>query len=116
MNTVEQRKSVIEQLNNVKEVVSEKMSKPGYVVAGYGGDTYYAYVGSGRGYEGAALTPVSYSPVIFNSQRAAQREANNGTYRNGRGELIRLEVVEASEYFAKVLESINKNIKFIQNL
>lgn len=103
MNTAEQRKSVIEQLNNAKEVVSEKMSKPGYV-------------GSGRGYEGAALTPVSYSPVIFNSQRAAQREANNGTYRNGRGELIRLEVVEASEYFAKVLEGINKNIEFIQNL
>lgn len=115
-NIAENRKALIEQLRSSQETIGRKRESEGYVVAGYGGDTYYSFVGEGRGYEGAAITPVSSTPVIFNSRRAAQREADNGTYRNGRGDIVKLEVVKAADYFTKLYEDLQKNIDFITNL
>ena len=112
----EKRKALIEQLKSAQDAIGRKRESEGYVVAGYGGDTYYSFVGEGRGYEGAALIPVSSSPVIFSSRKAAQREANNGTYRNGRGDIVKLEVVEAADYFKKLYADFQKNIDFITNL
>ena len=102
--------SVIEKLESTKTAISEKLESKGYVVAGYGGDTYYAYVGKGKGYQGAALAPVSSNPVVFDTVQAANREAHNGTYSNGQGDVIRLEVVEASKYFAKIYADAEKTI------
>lgn len=111
-----QKKALIEQLKDLKEAIGRKRESKGFVVAGYGGDTYYSFVGEGRGYNGAALTPVSSTPVIFNSERAAKREANNDTYRNGYDQDIKLEVVKAAEYFSKLYADVQKNIEFIENI
>lgn len=116
MTQAEARTSIVEQLESAKAAIGEKLETKGYVVAGYGGDTYYAYVGEGKGFQGAALTPVSGNPVVFDTVQAAKREANNGTYRNGRGNVVRLEVVEASAYFAKIYADLEKNIELVKEL
>lgn len=107
----QQQQELIEKLQQRQEELLKKFDAEGYVVAGYGGDTLYTFVGEGRGYKGAALTPVSINPVIFNSERAAQREADNGTYRNGRDEVIGLQVMTAKAYFADLYDRLTKNIE-----
>ena len=106
-----EHKDFIEMLESTREVIGRKMESKGYVVAGNGGETYYAFVGEGNGYKGAALTPVSVNPVIFNSVKAAQREADNGTYRNGNNKVIALEVVPAADYFKNLHDRITRNIE-----
>jgi hypothetical protein len=112
----EAKTSIVEQLESAKAAIAEKLETKGYVVAGYGGDTYYAYVGEGKGYQGAVLTPVSSHPVVFDTVQTAKREAHNGTYKNGRGDVIKLEVVEASKYFAKIYADLEKNIELVKEL
>lgn len=112
----EKRTSIVEQLESAKAAIGEKLGSKGYIVAGYGGDTYYAFVGEGKGFQGAALTPVSGNPVIFDTEKAAKYEANNGTYRNGRGDVVILKVVEASAYFAKIYADLEKNIELVKEL
>lgn len=113
--TVEQRrKEVLAQVYESRAAIERKLDTKGFVVAGYGGDTYYSFVGEGRGFGGAALTPVSQNPVIFNSRKAAEREAYNGTYRNGGGDVIALEVVEAATYFQTIHKMISSNIVWME--
>lgn len=100
---------VVEQLTATQEAIAAKLNSEGYVVAGFGGDTFYAYVGKGKGYEGAELAPKSISPVVFESGYLAN-QVIYGTYKNGRGDVIRLKAMEASKYFAKLHEDITELI------
>lgn len=110
-NLTQEQREFIDTLISTREAIASKKESKGFVVAGNGGDTLYTFVGEGRGYKGAALTPVSINPVIFNSERAAQREADNGTYRNGRDEVIGLQVMTAKAYFADLYDRLTKNIE-----
>ena len=74
----QQQQELIEKLQQRQEELLKKFDAEGYVVAGYGGDTYYCFVGTGRGFNGAALAPLSRRPHIFTTKQEAQREANNG--------------------------------------
>lgn len=112
----QRRKAVLAQVYENLASVEKKLQSEGYVVAGYGGNTYYGYVGEGNGFQGAALTPVTSRPVIFNSRKAAERVANDGTYRNGGGDVIALEVVEAATYFRSVYDSIKEGIKLMEDV
>lgn len=110
------RKALLAQVYENLTQVESKLKSKGYVVAGYGGKTYYGYVGEGNGFQGAALTPVTSRPVIFNSRKAAERVANDGTYRNDGGDVIALEVVEAAAYFRCVYDSIKEGIKLMEDV
>lgn len=110
----QQQQELIEKLLQRQEELLKKFDAEGYVVAGYGGDTYYSFVGTGRGFNGAALAPLSRRPHIFTTKQEAQREADNGIYRNGRDEVIALKVEEARTYFRKIHAEIEKNIQTIK--
>ena len=110
---VKQQEKIINDLRERQNELEGKFSAKGYVVAGYGGDTYYAYIGEGRGFGGAALAPISRKPVIFETQEAARKEAYNGTYRNGANEIIKLKVIGASHYFRTIHGIIEQSIKTI---
>ena len=110
----QQQQELIEKLQQRQEELLKKFDAEGYVVAGYGGDTYYCFVGTGRGFNGAALATLSRRPHIFTTKQEAQREANNGIYRNGRDEVIALKVEEARTYFRKIHAEIEKNIQTIK--
>lgn len=115
-NLTPEQKNLLDQLTGVQQSLKAKREKEGFVVAGSSKDgTYYAFVGEGRGYKGASLSPASSFPVIFNSRKAAEREAVNGYYSNGHGNLINLEVVEASVYFGKLYEDVTKSIEWLNN-
>lgn len=104
----QQQQELIEKLQQRQEELLKKFDAEGYVVAGYGGDTYYCFVG------GAALAPLSRRPHIFTTKQEAQREANNGIYRDGRDEVIALKVEEARTYFRNIHAEIEKNIQTIK--
>ena len=108
------QQEIIEDLQKRQEKLAAKFNAHGFVVAGYGGDTYYTFVGVGRGFNGAALAPMSRNPRIFETRAEAQREANNGIYRNGRDEVIELKVIGASHYFRTIHGMIEKNIETIK--
>ena len=111
MAAKELQKASIKRLINVRESIGRKLGTEGYVVAGLGGDMLYAYVGEGKGYKGAALMPANINPVIFNTSKAAQRVASDGVYKNGNGNVIKLEVVEAASYFN---ELYNRATQYIE--
>ena len=111
---IKHQEKILNDLRERQKELEGKFSAKGFVVAGYGGDTYYAYIGEGRGFGGAALAPISWKPVIFDTQEAARKEAYNGTYRNGANELIRLKVIGASHYFRTIHGIIEKNIRMIK--
>ncbi len=111
MAAKELQKAFIKRLINVRESIGRKLGTEGYVVAGLGGDMLYAYVGEGKGYKGAALTPANINPVIFNTSKAAQRVASDGVYKNGNGNVITLEVVEAASYFNELYNRATQNIE-----
>lgn len=92
----------IERLQQRQNELLEKFNATGYVVAGYGGNTYYCFVGYGHGFNGAALSPMSRHPKIFDAYKDAEREAYNGIYLNGRYEEIELEVIKAGDYFCRI--------------
>lgn len=76
----------IEKLQKKLDELQERFNEQGYVAAGYGGNTYYCFVGAGRGFNGAALVPLSTYPKIFDTYQGAKCEAYNGIYMNGRNE------------------------------
>lgn len=115
-NFEQARANVLEQLNSRLDKIEAKLGKEGFVVAGFGGDTYYAFVGLGRGFQGAALTPISINPVIFSSEQAAQREANNGIYKNGMGDVIDLQVKKASEYFSYLHRQTRETLEYMKEM
>lgn len=106
----------IERLQQKQNELSKKFNATGYVVAGYGGDTYYCFVGPGRGFNGAALAPMSRCPKIFDTYGVARYEAYNGIYRNGRNEVIELEVINAGEYFHKIHALIEKHLQTFKDM
>lgn len=115
-NLEQARANVLEQLNRRLDEIEAKMGKEGFVVAGFGGDTYYTFVGQGRGLQGAALTPISINSVIFSSEQAARREANNGIYKNGSGDVIDLRVKKASEYFSYLHRQARETLESVKEI
>ena len=112
----EMQQEYIEKLRQRQEQLIKKFDAKGYVVAGYGGDVYYCYVGKGRGFNGAALAPQSGRPHIFSMREDAYREAHNGTYKNGHGKVIELRVVDAGAYFRYIHCLIERCIRTIEEL
>ena len=56
----QQQQELIEKLQQRQEELLKKFDAEGYVVAGYGGDTYYCFVGTGRG---ASPTPLKNKAI-----------------------------------------------------
>ena len=106
----------IERLQQELNDLSKKFNAAGYVVAGYGGDTYYCFVGPGRGFDGAALVPMSKYPKIFDTYKDAKREAYNGIYMNGRHEVIELEVIKAGDYFHRIHTMVERGLQTLKEL
>lgn len=114
LNQIQQE--YIEILRERQAQLVKKFNTKGYVVAGYGGDVYYCYIGKGRGYDGAALVPQGQSPHIFSMREEAYREAHNGTYRNRHGKVIELRVVDAGDYFRYIHCLIERAIRIFEEL
>lgn len=110
LDLIEQQKKFLKQLQERQEYLRSMFGTEGFVVAGYGGDTYYAYVGVGNGFNGAALLPISSKPVVFDTLKDARKEAVNGFYRNGHNDLIVLRAVKADTYFRRIYEIFEKNL------
>ena len=106
----------IERLEQKQNELSKKFNATGYVVAGYGGNTYYCFVGPGRGFNGAALVPMSKYPKIFDTYQDAKREAYNGIYKNGRNDVIELEVIEAGAYFCRIHAIIEQSLQTLKEM
>ena len=106
----------IERLRERQAQLVKKFNTKGYVVAGYGGNVYYCYVGKGIGFNGAALVPQGQRPHIFSMREEAYREAHNGTYRNGHGKVIELRVVDAGAYFRYIHCLIEREIRIFEEL
>lgn len=101
----------IERLQQRQNELLEKFNATGYVVAGYGGETYYCFVGEGHGFNGAALSPISRHPKIFDTYKDAEYVAYNGIYMNGRNDIIELEVIKAGAYFRRVHTIIERALQ-----
>ena len=114
MNRMQQE--YIERLQQEQNELLKKFNATGYVVAGFGGDTYYCFVGYGHGFNGAALSPMSRHPKIFDAYKDAEREAYNGIYLNGRYEEIELEVIKAGAYYRRIHTMIEKNLQTFKEL
>lgn len=102
----------IERLRERQAQLVKKFDTKGYVVAGFGGDVYYCYVG--KGFNGAALVPQGQRPHIFSVKKDAYREAHNGTYRNGHGNIIELRVVDAGAYFRYIHCLIERGMRILE--
>ena len=103
----------IERLQQRQNELLEKFDATGYVVAGYGGDTYYCYIGEGNGFNGAALAPMSGHPKIFDAYQDAECKAYN-IYMNGRNDIVELDVITAGTYFRRIhamIERLLQNFK-----
>ena len=114
MNRMQQE--YFDRLQQRQNELLAKFDATGYVVAGFGGDTYYCFVGKGYGFNGAALAPMSRRPKIFDTYGVARYEACNGIYKNGRNEVIELEVIEAGAYFRRIHTIIEKNLQTFKEL
>ena len=110
------QREYVDRLQQRQNELLEKFNATGYVVAGYGGNTYYCFVGKGHGFNGAALAPMSRRPKIFDTYGAARYEACNGIYKNGHNEVIELGVIEAGAYFRKIHAMIEKNLQTFKEL
>lgn len=106
----------IERLQKRLNELVKRFNEQGYVAAGYGGDTYYCFVGKGHGFNGAALLPMSSHPKIFDTYKAAEYVAYDGTYMNGRNEVIELEVIKASDYFLKIHTMVERGLQTFKEL
>ena len=89
----------------------ELKGSTGYVVAGFGGDCYYCYVGLGKGYKGSCFFPMTVSAIVFDTEKEAQDHCFTG-YRNGngKGDLLDLHPVKASEFFEKVRDDYQRQL------
>ena len=106
----------IERLQQKQNELQKRFNEQGYVVAGYGGDTYYCFVGTGRGFNGAALVPMSKYPKIFDTYQDAKCEAYNSIYMNGRNEIIDLEIIKAGAYFRIIHTLIERNLQDLKEM
>ena len=106
----------IERLQQRLNGLEKRFNEQGYVAAGYGGDTYYCFVGKGHGFNGAALLPMSSHPKIFDTHEDAERMAYNGLYMNGRNEVIELEVIKAGDYFNRIHTMVERGLQTLKEL
>ena len=106
----------IEKLQQRQNELLEKFDATGYVVAGYGGYTYYCYIGEGNGFNGAALAPMSGHPKIFDAYQDAECKAYNNIYMNGRNDIIELEVIAAGTYFRRIHSMIERSLQTFKDL
>lgn len=106
----------IEKLQQRQNELLEKFDATGYVVAGYGGNTYYCFVGENHGYNGAAIAPMSVHPKIFDTYHDAECKAYNGIYMNGRNDIIELEVIAAGTYFRRIYTMIERSLQTFKDL
>ena len=89
----------------------ELKGSTGYVVAGFGGDCYYCYVGLGKGYKGSCFFPATVNAVIFDTEKDAQDHCYTGFRNgNGKGDLLVLHPVKASEFFAQRADELQKSV------
>lgn len=106
----------IEKLQLRLNALQKKFNEQGYVAAGYGGNTYYCFVGAGRGFNGAAIAMMSSCPKIFDTYQDAACEVYNIIYINGCYEFIELEVIKADEYFRKLHTIIEQHLQTFKEL
>lgn len=107
------RVAVQEQIN----ILEDRMKKEtGYVIAGYGGETLYSYIGADLGYMGACLVPYYNDPVVYTSQYDADYLSSSMHYQNGGNERIHLRSMDVKQYFSLVIENLNKTLQAIDSL
>lgn len=115
MAKVSYSKEQQEYIDGMEKAISkakELKASEGYVVAGFGGDTYYCYVGDGNGFNGESpFFPASVNAVVFDTEKEAQDHCYTGWRNgNGKGDLLDLHPVKASEYFGERAESLQKSL------
>lgn len=108
------RTAIIENISRLRHKI--ETDKDNWVIAGYGGETMYAYVGIDKGYMGACLVPCSSSPLLFNEECEAEEYAKHLVYTNGRMEPIRLKAMTAPFYYSFVIIELEESIKAIDSL
>lgn len=106
----------IERLQQRLNELAKRFNEQGYVAAGYGGDTYYCFVGKGHGFNGAALLPMSSHPKIFDTYKDAECVAYDGIYMNGRNEVIELEIIEAGDYFRRIHTMVERGLQTLKEM
>lgn len=106
----------IEKIQQKLNELQKKFNEQGYVAAGYGGNTYYCFVGAGKGYNGNAVDSMSSCPKIFNTFQDAACEVFNIIYMNACYEFIELEVIKADEYFRRVHAIIEQHLQTYKKL
>ena len=95
----------------------ELKGSTGYVAAGFGGDCYYCYVGFGKGYNGSCFFPASVDAVVFDTEKDAQDHCYTGFRNgNGKGDLLKLYPVKASDYFAKVEDDLERQLGWAMDM
>ena len=95
----------------------ELKGSTGYVVAGFGGDCYYCYVGLGKGYKGSCFFPATVDAVVFDTEKEAQDHCYTGFRNgNGKGDLLKLYPVKASDYFAKVEDDLERQLGWAMDM
>lgn len=105
------QKQYIEALEKAINQAKELKTNGGFVAAGWGGDTYYCYVGDGKGFEGSPFFPMTGNAVVFGTEKEAQDHCYTG-YRNGngKGDLLEMHPVKASEFFEKVSDDYQRQL------
>ena len=106
----------IERLRQRQEQLVKKFNAKGYVVAGYGGNTYYCFVGEGHGFNGASLAPMSMHPKIFDTYQDAECRAYDYIYMNGRNDVIELEAIKSDAYYRKIHAMIEQSLPSFNEL
>lgn len=108
-----EQKQYIEALEKAINQAKELKANGGFVAAGWGGDTYYCYVGKDNGYKGSCFFPMTSKAVVFGTEKEAQEHCYSG-YRNGngKGDMLELHPETAESFFAKVQDHYEKSLKW----
>ena len=112
-----EQKQYIEALEKAINQAKDLKENSGFVAAGWGGETYYCYVGEGNGYQGGCFFPMTSKAVVFGTEKEAQDHCYTG-YRNGngKGDLLELHPVKASEFFEKVRDHYQKQLDWAMDM
>ena len=114
MEKVGYSKEQMEYIEAMEESIrkaKELKKSNGWVVAGFAGDTYYCYVGDGKGFRGSCFFPMTVSAIVFDTEKEAQDHCYTGWRNgNGKGDLLDLHPVKASEFFESVRDHYQKQL------